>query len=94
MLDPELLTYLVCPETHQDIVEANESEVTRLNGLIREGKIQTVAGKTVDESIEGALIRSDGLVAYPVRDEIPIMLVAEGLDLRGAGTAAEVQEHG
>jgi len=35
----------------------------------------------VTEKIEAALVRSDGKVAYPVRDGIPIMLVEEALPL-------------
>ena len=29
--------------------------------------------------MEGALIRADRAIAYPIRDDIPVMLVAEGL---------------
>ena len=93
MLDPELLAYLVCPETHQDIAEADAVEVERLNLAIREGKMQTVAGKPVPEPIDGALIRIDGLVAYPIRDEIPVLLVAEGLDLKSHNFPARTAPH-
>jgi uncharacterized protein YbaR (Trm112 family) len=94
MLDPELLAYLVCPETHQDIAEADAAELGRLNQAIRDGKLRTVAGQPVQEAIDGALIRADGLVAYPVRDEIPVLLVAEGLDLRGHDFPLKVAPRG
>lgn len=83
MVDPELLALLVCPETHQDLQEAGPEEVARLNEAIRHGKALNVAGRAVSDPVDGALIRADRLIAYPVRDEIPVMLVAEGINLTG-----------
>lgn len=82
MLAAELLALLVCPETHQDLTEAMPAEITLLNEAIRSGQVQSVAGKTVEEPVDGALIRIDRAIAYPVRDGIPIMLVPEGLVIR------------
>ena len=81
MLDPELLALLVCPETHQELVMAGPEEIARLNDSIREGRMRNVAGSAVAEPLEGALVRADRAVAYPVRDDIPVMLVEEGLVL-------------
>jgi uncharacterized protein YbaR (Trm112 family) len=83
MLDPQLLALLVCPETHQDVTLAPEGEIARLNEAIRAGRVLTVAGKKVEEPVEGALIRVDRAVAYPIRDGIPVMLVPEGMAIRG-----------
>lgn len=82
MLAAELLALLVCPETHQDLTEATPSETALLNEAIQNGRVQSVAGKTVEEPVESALIRTDRAIAYPVRDGIPIMLVPEGLIIR------------
>ena len=79
MIDPELLALLVCPETHQDVALATPGEIALLNEAIRAGRVRTVGESTVVEPVEGALIRQDRAVAYPVRDDIPVMLVAEGL---------------
>jgi uncharacterized protein YbaR (Trm112 family) len=81
MLDPELLALLVCPETHQDLIPATPEEIARLNESIRQGRLRNVAGAAVAESVDGALVRADRAVAYPVRDDIPVMLVGEGLVL-------------
>jgi uncharacterized protein YbaR (Trm112 family) len=82
MLDPELLALLVCPETHQDLTEAGPEEVARLNEAISRGKMRNANGIGVAQPVDGALIRADRLIAYPIRDEIPVMLVAEGLSLQ------------
>jgi len=79
MLDAQLLALLVCPETHQDVALAQPAEVERLIQGIRDGDVRTVAGKEADAALEGALVRQDGAVAYPIRDGIPVMLVDEGL---------------
>jgi uncharacterized protein YbaR (Trm112 family) len=81
MLNPELLALLVCPETHQDVTLATPSEIVLLNEAILLGKIRTAKGNPVDQPVEGALIRADRTIAYPIRDGIPVMLVAEGLSI-------------
>ena len=96
MVAPELLALLVCPETHQDVALAPDGDITRLNEAIRAGQVMSVAGNKVEEPVEGALIRVDGAVAYPIRDGIPVMLVPEGLVIRGLnlGIEAEAHSHG
>jgi len=79
MLDAELLALLVCPETHQDVALAMPGEIVLLNEAIREGRVWTAGGNPVSQPVEGALIRVDRVIAYPIRDGIPVMLVAEGL---------------
>jgi uncharacterized protein YbaR (Trm112 family) len=79
MLNAELLALLVCPETHQDVILATPGEIALLNQAIRESRVRTVGGNPVAQPVEGALIRADRSVAYPIRDGIPVMLVAEGL---------------
>jgi uncharacterized protein YbaR (Trm112 family) len=81
MLNAELLALLVCPETHQDVTLATDPEVAQINEAIRKGQIRTAAGAAVDQPVDGALIRADRAIAYPIRDGIPVMLVAEGLAL-------------
>jgi len=92
MLDSELLALLVCPETHQDVTLATPLEIARLNEAIKAGQVQTVGGANVTQPLEGALIRIDRAIAYPIRERIPVMLVPEGLlisklDLVGASAA-------
>jgi uncharacterized protein YbaR (Trm112 family) len=81
MLDAQLLALLVCPATHQDLTLAAPAEIDRLVQGAREGDVRTVAGKEADPAFEGALVRQDGAVAYPIRDGIPVMLIEEGLSV-------------
>lgn len=77
----ELIDILVCPETKQKVHLAAPDTLRQINDRIAKGEIQTVAGSRVEQNIEGALVRGDGKVAYPIRTGIPVMLVDEGLKI-------------
>ncbi len=79
MLTAELLALLVCPQTHEDVTLATPNEISLLNAAIGQGQIRTAADTPAEQPIEGALIRADRAIAYPIRDGIPVMLVSEGL---------------
>jgi uncharacterized protein YbaR (Trm112 family) len=79
MIDRELLKILCCPETHQPVTPADEKMVAKLNDMIASGQLKNRAGQPVTGRIDGALMRSDGCYLYPIRDEIPVMLVDEAI---------------
>ncbi len=79
MLDPELLEILVCPETKAPLRLAEEAVLEELNRAIAEGKLRTRGGEVVKAALHEGLIREDDLVVYPVRDDIPIMLIDEAI---------------
>jgi len=81
MIDRELLEILCCPETRQDLVEASAEAVTALNLKIVAGAIVNRAGALVAEPVGALLVRSDGRYGYPVRDDIPVMLIDEAFPL-------------
>lgn len=83
MVDQELLDILVCPETHQPIRVAAPALLARLNAAIEAGGVTNRGGRPVTEPVTEGLVREDGLLLYPVRDDIPIMLVDEALVLEG-----------
>jgi uncharacterized protein YbaR (Trm112 family) len=82
MLDPELLKILCCPETHQDLRLAEPALIEQLNRQIAGGALRNRASQPVKEPIEAGLVRADGLYLYPVRQNIPVMLVDEALPLK------------
>ena len=86
MVDQELLDILVCPETKQPVRVADEALLARLNIAIADGAVKNRGKKPVTEPVPAGLVREDGLLLYPVRDDIPIMLIDEAIPLRGAGS--------
>ena len=75
----DLLAILCCPETKQELSLLAPDIVDRLNQRIAKGELTTKGGQPVKESIDGGLLRKDGTMVYPVRDQIPIMLIEEGV---------------
>ena len=83
MIDPELLKILCCPETHQEVRLAETAVIDKLNAQIAAGHVTNRAGQAVKDRIDSGLVRADGKFLYPIRQNIPVMLVDEGIPLAG-----------
>lgn len=81
MVDQSLLDILVCPETKQSLRAAGPELLTALNASIKAGSVKTRGGDAVTAEIPEGLVREDGAVLYPVREDIPIMLIDESIQL-------------
>jgi len=81
MIDPDLLKIMCCPETRQPVALAEPSLVENLNQQITTGQLKNRAGQTVKEKIDGGLMREDRKFLYPIRGNIPIMLIDEAIPL-------------
>ncbi len=83
MLDAELLSLLCCPETHQPVRLAEPALVQDLNARIAAGSLKNRAGQLVKEPLDAGLVRQDGRYVYPVRKDIPVMLIDEAISPAG-----------
>ena len=81
LIDPGLLAILCCPETHQPLTEADAALVSELNQRITSGALKNRAGQTLVEKLDGALLRQDRQVCYPVRQRLPVLLMDEAIPL-------------
>jgi len=81
MVDPELLKILVCPENKTPVSLADDSLVEKVNAAIESGGLKNRAGEKVEGRIDGGLVREDKVYLYPIRDDIPIMLIDEAIPL-------------
>jgi uncharacterized protein len=77
----ELLKILCCPETHQALSPATPAILQKLNQQIESGRLQNRSRNPVKEKISNGLVRADGAVIYPMRHNIPILLVDEAIPL-------------
>ena len=59
-----------------------------MNEAAEAGTLVNRAGRPVPPPLQDLLVRDDGRVAYPVRDDIPIMLIDESIDLAAVGAGA------
>jgi len=81
MVDQELLDILVCPENKTPVTLVDDATVAKINEAIARGEIKNRAGDVVDDSIDAGLMREDGAYMYPIRDDIPIMLIDEAIPM-------------
>jgi uncharacterized protein len=79
MVDKELLDILCCPETKQELSLLPEPAIAKINRRIKEGTVKNRSGQAVREPIDGALLRADKKYFYPIREDIPIMLIDEAI---------------
>ena len=82
-IDKELLAILCCPETKQDVAMANDALIGTLNAKVQQGTLKNKAGQPVKESLDGGLLRADKKILYPIREDIPVMLIEEGIPVEG-----------
>ena len=81
MVDNKLLEILCCPETKQDVILAEAAIIREINEKIKSGSVVNRGGKAVKDTIDTGLVRDDGQYMYPVRENIPIMLIDEAIPL-------------
>ncbi len=81
MLKRELLTILRCPEDGSRLSPASDDLVRRINAAIRDGRLLNRAGKSLEGSLDGGLVREDGAILYPINDDIPVLLRDDGIPL-------------
>jgi uncharacterized protein YbaR (Trm112 family) len=81
MIDPDLLKIMCCPETHQPLAIAEPPLIDKLNQQITGGQLRNRVGQAVKEKIDGGLVREDGKYLYPIRGNIPVMLIDEAIPI-------------
>ena len=81
MINQKLLEIIVCPVSHQPLRIAEEQLIDRLNQAISAGRVKDRAGRPVTAPIQEGLMRQDGQVMYPIRDNIPVLLTDEGIPM-------------
>jgi uncharacterized protein YbaR (Trm112 family) len=81
MVNPDLLDLLVCPETKQTLMVADADILDRVNQAVEGKSLVNQGGDRVKGRIEEGLVREDGKVLYPVKDDIPVMLLDEAIRL-------------
>ncbi|MBL8827653.1 MAG: hypothetical protein JNM18_11805 [Planctomycetaceae bacterium] len=84
----EFLTMLRCPVERQSVSLADDALVQSLNAAISAGRLKNKGGDAIAKPIDGALVRQDRVVAYPIVDGIPVMLADEAIVLDQVASSA------
>ena len=85
MVAENFLKLLVCPETRQTLRNADSGLVKKLNGAIARRELKNKGGRVLEAPLDGALVRADEQVAYPIVDNIPMLLSDESVSLDSIG---------
>ncbi len=84
MIDKTLLDILACPETKKDLELVDAATIEKVNAGIAAGCVGNRARQKVTKKIDGGLYRvGDHSCFYPIRKNIPILLVEELIVLEG-----------
>ena len=81
MITDELLRILVCPENGSRLTRGEKGLLEKLNQAVAARQLKNRAGRTLEASFSGVLVREDRTVAYPIVDDIPLMLADEAIPL-------------
>ncbi|MBF0289153.1 MAG: hypothetical protein HQM14_15145 [SAR324 cluster bacterium] len=81
MIDQELLNILACPETKETVSLVEKELIEKINKKIKEGNLLNRNKEPVKENIDGGLMRADKKYLYPIREDIPVMLIEEAIPL-------------
>ena len=82
MIDSDLLQMLCCPETKLPLTEADGLLLKELNQKISEKTLKNVSGQVITAPLSCLLVTKDGSRAYPVVENIPVLLADEAIILK------------
>ena len=74
-LEAFFLEVVACPETKRPLRLADAALLLKLNAAIEKKKLKDKTQQLVEPKLQAALVRDDGVVAYPVWDDVPRLLV-------------------
>jgi len=80
-MNRDLVKILCCPETKQSVDFADKDVIRDINRKITARQMKNREGVLLTEKIEDGLIREDKKYLYPIKSDIPIMLINEAIEL-------------
>jgi uncharacterized protein YbaR (Trm112 family) len=85
MIEAKLVAVLRCPETGQKLQIAEKSLIQRVNAAIRDGRVRDHQDQKVETAFDGGLVTIDQKRLFPIRDQIPSMILGESILLSPLG---------
>ena len=78
-ISEDLLEILCCPRTKVPVQALPADQLAQLNEHIEQGGVTHQDGSAVDKPLQEGLITEDGETVYRIDDNIPVMLVDQGI---------------
>lgn len=80
-MNQDLVKILCCPETKQKVEYVDKELIKEINRKIAKKQQKNRGGVLLTEQIHDGLIREDKKYVYPIKSDIPIMLINEAIEL-------------
>lgn len=80
-LEAFFLEVVACPDTKRPLRLADGALLARLNAAVDKKKLKDKSQSVIDARLQAALVRDDDVVAYPVWDDVPRLLVDAAIPL-------------
>jgi uncharacterized protein YbaR (Trm112 family) len=80
-MNHDLVKILCCPETKQKVEFVDKEIIRDINKKIMAKRLKNRGGVLLTERIDDGLIREDKKYLYPIKSDIPIMLINEAIEL-------------
>lgn len=80
-LEAFFLEVVACPDTKRPLKLADAALLAKMNALVDKKKLKDKSQWLIDARLQQALVRDDGVVAYPVWDDVPRLLVESAIPL-------------
>ena len=78
-ISDDLLQILCCPRTKVPVRMLPQDQLDKLNEKIAKGAVKYFDGSAVEKPLQEGLITEDEQVIYRIDDDIPVMLVDQGI---------------
>jgi uncharacterized protein YbaR (Trm112 family) len=72
-LSGKLLDILCCPITRRPLQRLDAATLARVNEAIVAGSVRNHGGLEIRDTLQAALVTTEGDLVYPVRDGVPVL---------------------
>jgi uncharacterized protein YbaR (Trm112 family) len=92
-MDRQVIDLLRCPVSYEPLTLAADNLLNQLNSRIGASSFKNLAGRTVKDRFDAALVNRSRSVAYPVRQDVPVVQSHLGIPLSGGVTLEPSRSH-
>jgi len=76
-IDAKLLDIICCPITRRSLQTLDTPSLERVNAAIASGSVRNHGGNELHQTLEAALVTTEGDLVYPIRGGVPVLFAEE-----------------
>ena len=82
-MDPNLLNIICCPVTREKLSIVTSKQLELINSEIAKSTLKKLDGSIAEKPKSKALINATKTLLYPIKEDIPILLESEAIEIKG-----------